>query len=140
VKSLNDEVYLKGLIRGVCQMNLAMAGQEAADIRGETCSVSTKEEKVVMKVERAVECNILPDNLEKPLSKNPIQCYEQPPASNPEDPHLPDHPYAQFFSQIHDSLASHPTYPLTSLLASTTDTLATQYLATLYHGLHVSFP
>jgi hypothetical protein len=96
VKSLNDEVYLKGLIRGVCLMNLAMAGQETAAIRSQSCTEATKEERVVMKVERAVECNILPDNMEKPLSSNPIQClkHEQPPASNPEDPHFTDHPYA----------------------------------------------
>ena len=77
-------------------MNLAMAGQETAGIRAQNCTVATKEERVVMKAEKAVECNILPDNMEKPLSKNPIQCFthEQPLASKPEDPQLTDHPYA----------------------------------------------
>jgi hypothetical protein len=63
VKSLNDEVYLKGLIRGVCQMNLGMAGQEAAAVRGQISTVATLEERIVMKTERAVECKILPQKL-----------------------------------------------------------------------------
>ena len=91
VKSLNDEVYLKSLIRGVCLMNLGMAGKEAAAIRGQTSTMATFEERVVMKTEKAVECNILPHKLHSTVPTNQINFLKHDKAlpSNTEE----DHPY-----------------------------------------------
>jgi hypothetical protein len=94
VKSLNDEVYLKSLIRGVCLMNLGMAGKEAAAIRGQTSTMATFEERVVMKTEKAVECNILPHKLYTTVPTNQIHSLKHDqalPSNTEEDP--TDHPY-----------------------------------------------
>ena len=93
MKSLNDEVYLKSLIIGVCLMNLGMAGQEATAIRNLTSTVATLEERVVMKTEKAVECNILPQKLYATVPTNQIHSlkHDQALPTNPEDP--TEHPY-----------------------------------------------